>query len=218
MASIKSIFVFAFLALNMVTYNPTLAQTRSTLDFWLTFAELLTEDVVNKIATAQLPSLPNFQFPSFPSPPSLPSIPTPVVNIPDHIEIDIPIPSFPSLPNQQQLDYNAYLAFLAKLYPGIFPIPQPPQPTPAPTGAPITLPTFPTLPTVPTVTVAPTVPTAAPVTPDPNGCKPDKVKIIVVEDCDEKKSSESSDEDSDEVDIVVPYPRRGRYQYRNSNK
>lgn len=53
-----------------------------------------------------------------------------------------------------------------------------------------------------------TPPTPA-TTPRTDGCEPEKVRIILVHGSEEKKSSESCEE-SDEVDIVVPYTKQGR--------
>jgi hypothetical protein len=61
MAAFKSIFVFALMGLGMVSYNPAMGQaisnTQSALDFWLTFGELLTEDVVDELSKITLPAL-----------------------------------------------------------------------------------------------------------------------------------------------------------------
>lgn len=89
-------------------------------------------------------------------------------------------------------DYSAYTDFLAQLY-KLYQIPFPSASTAAPTTAPAT-------------------------TANPSGCKPDQVKIIIVDDCDEKhsKSSESW-EDSEEDVVLVPHSRYGRRQVKKSN-
>ena len=261
MANIKSIAFVAFLSLGLISYNPAMGQqTRSPLDFWLTFVELLTTDAVNALTTFQLPpielpslpKLPNFQLPNF----QLPNIQggniqIPNIKLPDLSSLSPlpplsslsslsplpplsslpPLPSLPSLPSLSSLtqslpapptlpDYDAYIkqiTQLCKLYRPLaqaFPFPSPfapmtparlqtspvqswPVPMPAPTPAPMPAPCF------------------KPADPCINGCKPEKVKIIVVDDCDEKNSrSSESFEESDEVGIVVPYTNRGRFQYK----
>lgn len=57
----------------------------------------------------------------------------------------------------------------------------------------------------------PTRPPTTTSTPRPDGCQPEKVRIILVHGS-EEKSSESC-EDSDEVDIVVPYTKQGRQHH-----
>lgn len=211
MANIKSITFFAFLSFGLLTYNPVMGQaaTRSDLDFFLTFAELLTTDIVNGLTSVQLPpiiipDLPTFpQFPSF----QFPNFQFPNLNFPD---INIPNISFPGFPNlsgpgaptpapQTSPGYDAYIKYLTELY-KLYNLP---------------VPSFPTLPPVTAAPVTP-APTQPPATAAPcNGCKPEKVRIIVVDDCDENKSKSSeSSEESDEVDIIVPYTNRGRLQHK----
>lgn len=209
MANFKSILIIALASFGLVSFNPVMAQnpTRSTLDFWLTFGELLTEDVVDSLSQFTLPSLPNIPLPNIQFPPI--NIPIPVPTFPT-FPVPIPIPGLacsgtpgtaatttaapsvtptpPTSPQQQQL--AIYLYYLYQLYPSLF-AQAPPKPTqPA------------------QVTPAPATPAPATASPPAacDGCKPDKVRIVVVDDCDEKKSSESC-EDSDEV-VVVP---RGRF-------
>lgn len=219
MASFKSILIIALVSFGIVPFNPVMAQnpTRSTLDFWLTFGELLTEDFVDALSQITLPSLPSIPLPNIQFPPI--NIPIPVPSFPT-FPVPIPIPGFacsgtpgtaaaatttaapavtptaPTSPQQQQL--SIYLYYLYQLYPSLFA-----QAPPSPSQP-----------------IQPTQPTAAPLPPAPvtasppavcDGCKPDKVRIVVVEDCDEKKSSESC-EDSDEV-VVAP---RGRFNRKFS--
>lgn len=179
MANIKSMIVLAFLSLGMVSITPASGQvTRSVVDFWLTFAELLTEDVITRLSSVQLPAIqiPNIQLPQ------IPNIQIPHIQIPN---IQIPsIPDIPAIPipyvHSHGPDYAPHIHFN----------------------------------TIPHSHTGPVVP---PVTANPDGCKPDKVKIIVVEDCDEKHKSSESCEDSDEVDIVVPYTKRGRYHHHKKS-
>lgn len=178
MASFKSMIVLAVLSLSMMSFNPVMGQRRTTADFWIQFAELLTTDVLTRLATIQLPALP--QFPTFPQ---IPNIQIPSIPIPN-----IPWPDTPII-HSHAPDYAPHIHIN----------PASPQSLPWP---------FPVPPTIPTL---PPVTTARPVECD--GCKPERVRIVVVDDCDKEKSSESC-EDSDEVDIIVPYTNRGRYQHK----
>lgn len=227
MANIKSITFFAFLSLGLISNNPAMGQqTRSVLDFWLTFGELLTTDVVNALTSVPIPPivLPDFSLPALPSV-QLPDFHLPNIQIPN-IElpiIEVPVPTI-QVPNVQVPNvqvplpasssspafdsYIKYLTQLSKLYQaGTLPTPAPVTPAPL-TPAPVTAAPWHFLP-------APVQPTQ----PCTNGCQPEKVKIIVVEDCDEKasKSSESSEE-SEEIDIVVPYTNRGRGRFQFNQK
>lgn len=214
MASIKSITLIAFLSLGLISNNPVLGQTRSTLDFWLTFGELLTTDVINALTSGPPPTItiPDFQWPSLPS---LPNYQLPKIDVPD---ISISVPSMPSMPSMppapaQSLpatiasDFEAYKKYISQLLQlyhmqNSSPAWQMPPSTAPATPAPVQQAPWP---------VSAPVPPTQPCT---DGCNPEKVRIVVVEDCDEKhsKSSESC-EDSDEVGIVVPYTNRGRYQH-----
>lgn len=53
------------------------------------------------------------------------------------------------------------------------------------------------------------------VKPPCDNCEPEKVKIIVIDDCDDKKSSEESSEESNEQKVTY---RKGRYNYKKFNK
>lgn len=167
MANFKVSILFAIFAFGALTYSPVNAQTKSTLDFWLTFAELLTEDILTKLGSVQVPTI---SVPTIPVP-TIPAIPQ--VQFPQFPEFHWPV-------NSNAADKAPQFYFANHQSPTS----SPPAPTPR-----------------------------------PDGCQPEKVKIIVIEDCDEKKeeSSESCEDDSDEVDIVVPYERKGRYSYRKSH-
>lgn len=216
MANFKSGFVFALLSLGMVAVNPAVGQTTiSPLDLWLTFAELLTGDVLTELSKVQLPNLiPNLDFSDFLIPDisdiiagktsnPVPVVPAPVVPVP---VIPAPVPA-PCPPQSSQPQIIYYI---------------PNAPAPAPAPAPATSPPPTARPTVVPVTVSAPIPTAAPIAVPVskcNQCQPEKVRIVVVSDCDHKKDHESSEssESSEEAQILVPYQKRGRYHFQKSN-
>lgn len=162
MSSFKVSFIFAILAFGV----PAFEAADSASEFWLNFAELLTEDVLTQLGNVQLSSasIPNVPIP-FPAAPAAPSVPA--------------APSAPVAP-AQQADIMAYYQYLLNMH------------------------------------------AAKPTTAKPEDCDQEKVKIIVINDCDDKKddSSESCEHSSEEAGIIVPvdpYERRGRYSYKNVN-
>jgi hypothetical protein len=170
-------------------YQPVDAQTLSTFDFWFSFGELLTEDVLMKLTKIQLPSfslptLPKYELPQLPSLPQFPEIKFP--DFSGFIPITIPNPDGSDIP---QIIY----------------IPNPSAaPTPAPAPAPAPAPYYhghhgmdknfifpPGWPKFP----------SKPEHPCKCGkCLPDNVRIVVVDDCNEQKSESS---ESDERPIHV---------------
>lgn len=192
MAFIKSTITFVFLCFGMLN-TPVMGQatTRSTLDFWLTVTELLTTDVLDRLGSVQLP---NIQLPMLPNI-QFPNIQFPNIQVPNVQIPDTRIPPFEyPVFHSHQPDYLPHVHFAN-------------QPHPHAVGM-----QMPARPTTPSATTTPK--------PDCDNCKPDKVKIIVVEDCDEKheKSSSESCEDSDEVEIAVPYQKRSGYNYRKHSR
>lgn len=212
MANFKSSLVLAFLSFGMISINPAMGQsTVSTLDFWLTFAELLTGDLLTDLSQAELPNLiPNIALPT------LPNVVLPNIVIPDIIFPDInlsgapvpppasraaPVAPTPVAPNPAPVyPYDPYYYYAQSLL----------NLRPSSTQAPgIIFPTF------PATTAAP-----ATTTKKPDGCEPEKVRIIVVSECDDKKSQESSEssESSEEAQVIIPYQKRGRYHFQNPSK
>lgn len=190
MTSFKSAFVLAFLSFGMVSINPVVGQnTVSTLDFWLTFAELLTGDVLTELSKVELPNLiPNIAIPS------LPNIALPNIVIPDISALKVPAPApapAPVAPQPVQPNYPYY-----------YYVPNAPAPV-APNS--IVLPT----------TAAPSVTTA---TQKPDGCQPEKIRIIVVNDCDKPKESSESSESSEEAQVIIPYQKSGRYHFQKPSQ
>lgn len=199
MSNFKSSLILAFLSFGMISINPAMGQsTISTLDFWLTFAELLTGDLLTDLSKAELPNLvPNIPIPS------LPSVVLPNIVIPDINLSGLSLPAVPAPPASA------------------------PAPTPQ-TNVPYYYygPNSPFSLIIPTTTAAPSAPpTSAPPAPStttrqPDGCEPEKVRIIVVSDCDDKKPQESSEssESSEEAHVIVPYQKRGRYHFQKPSK
>jgi hypothetical protein len=197
MAIFKSSCFLAFLSFGMVAIQPSMGQqtTLSTLDFWLTFAELLTGDALTELSKVELPNLvPNIALPNIPNI-VLPNIVFPDIDLsglsaPHVAPPAVPAAPAPMAPAPARQPYYVYM-----------------PPTPAPVAPAISFPTFPTT-------------TAAPTTTHRPDCQPEKVRIIVVNDCDKKKPQESSEssESSEEAQIIVPYQKRGRPHFQRSSK
>ena len=196
MAIFRSSVLLALFGLAIVSQVSAQGSTLGTLDFWLKFGEEITANGVDALSKFQLPSI---QFPTI----TWPNIPWPNIQLPGW-------PSPPPAPapgadlSQAQHEYLAALAFINAMQgksgsEGFFWPPVAPSPVPA-TAAP-----SPPKPTTPKpCTTAPTC----------DNCKPEQVKIIVVDDCDEKSSSSS--EESREIQ-VIQVPRRGRYNYQKND-
>ncbi|CRK93777.1 CLUMA_CG007305, isoform A [Clunio marinus] len=206
MTNMKSIFILAIATFGMVTIKPIEAQQEDVLNFWLAFAELLTEDVLTEISKIQLPQ-----------------IQAPTVNLPNIPDLNLPnLPDFTGDPIVIEIPSTINIPpFIGP--PSTLPPTSPPSP-PSKPGSIIQLPNgwfqiiSDVIDDIKNPGPNPTTPKPETTTPCANGCKPDKVKIIVIDDCDERKGSESDEETSDEVDIIVPYERKGRYNYKKYNK
>lgn len=100
MANFKTIVFIAFLSVMSTTIQPAMGQvTRSVLDFWLTFGELLATDFVNVITSIQL--IPDkIVIPALPSFPHIPSKPA----------------TLPPMPAPNTPEFAAYINFLSQLY------------------------------------------------------------------------------------------------------
>jgi hypothetical protein len=190
MANLKFLAGVLLIVSGSIVNQPVAAQTISTLDFWLSFGELLTEDVLSKLAKVQLPSL---SLPSIPKIelPQLPEVKIPDINIPE-----INLPEFPALPSPSQLipitftqpDGTPRIVYI--------PDPRAQSPAPAPKPAPVSVPSNSPFEKIFHLPSHPE---------HPNSCKcgkclPENVRIVVVDDCNEQESESS---ESDERPIQV---------------
>ncbi|CAO1304591.1 unnamed protein product [Diamesa serratosioi] len=187
MANIKFSLAFAVVSCFLLAQSPVAAQAppKTTVDFILDVVELLSEELINRLASIQLPE---FKLPTLPQIqlPEIPSFP------------DIQFPSI-GLSEVDQMPYNPYLQYGTKDYKlwaqqylqgltnNYLPNYQNPQYIKPPQHG----------------------------KPPCDNCEPEKVKIIVIDDCDEKKSSEESSEESNEQKVTY---RKGRYNYKKFNK
>lgn len=162
------------------------------LDFWLSFGELLTEDLLTKLTQVQLPSI---ALPSLPTLPSIPSLPS--------------LPSLPSIPNMPPAPHGSNVIPIQVQLPNpnggapqtrIIYIPNPSHHAAAPSP--------PASPSSPPTCNCPAQNCGCGA-PRPNceggKCKPENVKIVVIDDCNEHKSESESEEQPIEV-----YQRKGR--------
>jgi hypothetical protein len=202
MANFKFLAAFLLIVSGSIVNQPVAAQTISTLDFWLSFGELLTEDVLTKLANIQLPSfslptIPKFELPKFPE------ITFPDINIPE-----INLPEFPSFPSPQfipitytQPDGTPRIVYIPDPRAQSAPTPAP-APRPAPRPVPASVPSNSPFEKIFNFPMHPQPPQHGH---GPNPCKcgkclPDNVRIVVVDDCNEQKSESS---ESDERPIQV---------------
>ncbi|CAO1370070.1 unnamed protein product [Diamesa hyperborea] len=188
MANIRISFAFAVVSCILLLQSPVEAQAppKTTVDFILDVVELLSEELINRLANInlpeiQLPSLPQIQIPAFPTLPEIPSISLPQIELPSQIS---PFNYYPFASQEQYINWKRQnpqspINFIPG-YPG------PNYPSPNYPGK-----------------------------PPCDNCEPEKVKIIVVDDCDDKKSSEESSEESNEQKVIY---RKGRYNYKKFNK
>jgi hypothetical protein len=224
MAAFKVSFAFVLL---VAAVNGQAA--RSPADFWTTFAEGLTQDVLAWFANADV-----FPNPAESTSAAPPKVPCPPVGSPSQVIYIRGRPfNFPPTSDKAAAELYAELAGLGapsaaptpaqpaaasfdpwneiyKIFLSLYgvsqPMPQPPAPAPAPAPA---APWYP-----PQSHPQPHRPTPAPpcsTTPAPctaPGCQPEKVRIVIVNDCEEhKSSSESCSEESEEIGVIVPRTR-----------
>lgn len=184
MANIKFTLALTVVSCFLLVQSPVAAQAppKTTVDFILDVVELLSEELINRLASIeipkiQLPSLPQINLPSLPSFPSLPEIPS--ITYP---QIDFSSQPFNPLLQYGQDKFDIWSQQHSQgLLNNFLPFYQQQQ------------------------TVKPPC----------DNCEPEKVKIIVIDDCDDKKSSEESSEESNEQKVTY---RKGRYNYKKFNK
>lgn len=200
MANIKYSFAFAVVSCFLLVQSPVAAQAppKTTVDFILDVVELLSEELINRLADYKLPQMqwPQMQLPSLPDI-QFPQIQFPQIQVPSLPEVSVatqPIRRNPffQFGSQEQLinwvrqnqgkGQDQLINWIIQnqgqgLGPNIF--------NPRPT-----------------------------VKPPCDDCEPEKVKIIVIDDCDDKKSSEESSEESNELKVTY---RKGRYNYKKFN-
>lgn len=206
-----SLFIVAMIIAS--NYSPVCGQAvRTPQDFWISFAERIGTNVINWILNADI-------FPDDPTPSSPAARPQiSVITQPQQPQTVTPAP----MPNQPSDPTSQFIQTLLALSGGNIV----PRPTPAPaTGifvpgvpAPATGIFVPGVPAPNNGPFVPGVPAPAPApchtTPKCSACQPEKVRIVVVDDCkdckDESHSSESCshEESSEEVNVIMP---RGRY-------
>ncbi|KAG5674828.1 hypothetical protein PVAND_004774 [Polypedilum vanderplanki] len=209
--------------------------TRSPQKFWTLFAQLLTADALKFLANADIfPNPADMMPPAVPANPNPPAAPQPStttifirgrpftippasdkdaadlanalanINAPADASSNSVAPSQPSAASAPFDPISEIWNVFLELYgsPQVKPMPMPQQPS----QWPIIVGPQPQSPQKPTP--APCSTTPAPC----SNCEPEKVRIVIVDDCNEKKSSESCSEESDEVDIIVPR-ERSRHRY-----
>jgi hypothetical protein len=205
MASLKfsftSIVVMVAFASAVIVTTTEGQATRSPLDFWLTFAQSATAELIRTISNAPIPDIFGLNAAIAGMPATTP-VPTRVVII-DGRPFVVPITaSLPSVVNPP-----AVTAAPIILPPGAPNVVIPPgvnvndfllqlvlnqtvlRPT---TAAPVTITAGPVVPTLPPVTPFPCIPPCVQQCTGPT-CKPEKVHIVVVDDCDESSESCSSE-------------------------
>lgn len=204
---------FIFIALIFASnYSPACGQAaRTPVDFWLTFGQQLTSNVLNWFLNLDL--------------------------IPDDIVNELTVPPTPAPLNPNPMNPNQIRIAIVNGQPVILPanapapsVPAPVVPAPQPAPAPVD-PTWqlwkvlwdlyapqkpaPVQPAPVPNYIIPTTQSPCTTTQKCQGseCKPEKVRIVVVDDCKNKKhSSEScSEESSEEVDVIVPRKKHSRW-------
>ncbi|CAG9799010.1 unnamed protein product [Chironomus riparius] len=198
-------FSFIFIALIIASnYSPACGQaTRTPVDFWLTFGQQLTSNVLNWLLNLDI--IPDDLLNDI-SAPSLPA-PTPASINPNQIRISfvngqpvilplnavVPAAPAPLKPAPQPAPIDPTW----QLWKVLFDLHSPPKPAPI-IPAPLPHHNY----------IVATTPSPCHTTPKcPGGdCKPEKVRIVVVDDCkNHHESSESrSEESSEEIDVIVP--------------
>lgn len=186
MANIKISFAFAVVSCFLLLQSPVAAQAPPK-----TTVDFIL-DVVELLSEELINRLSNIEIPQIQLP-SLPQIKIPAIPaLPEFPSISFPQIDLPS----QNVPYNPFIQYGSQDQYGNWKlqIPQIPQ------GPNSYIPNY-----RPSQTVKPPC----------DNCEPEKVKIIVIDDCDEKKSSEESSEESNEQKVTY---RKGRYNYKKFNK
>lgn len=188
MANFKFLAAIFLIVSGSVVNQPVAAQTLSTLDFWLSFGELLTEDVLMKLTQVKLPpislpQLPSFTLPSLPSLPEFPALPSlPSINFPDLSQL---IPVQVANPDGSGTPIIVYV--------------QNPNAVPSAPARP--------LPAVSSEEGGIFYNNQRIAARPPHGgckggkCLPENVRIVVVDDCNEQKHSESSESDERPIQV-----------------
>lgn len=215
MAALKISFAFVLLIIAS-NYNPACGQAQRTpQDFWVTFAELMAQDVATWFTNLHI-----FDDPMPAVPATAPAVtiidPSQRIVTINGQQFIIPAPAAPApvapataptpaVPAMKEDPINDFLRQFYQLYSGR---PNVNSPMPMPMSMPMPKPSVPAMPAMPTP-----APPCGTTTPKPcSDCKPEQVRIVVVDDCNDKKSSSEScsEESSEEVDIIVPRERHGR--------
>ena len=206
-------FSFIFISLIIATnYSPACGQAaRTPADFWLTFGQQLTSNVLNWFLNLDIIPEDILNNPSA----SPAQAPTPAPNNPNQIRISfvngqpvilppnaiVPAAPAPLVPSPQPAP--APIDPTWQLWKVLFDLYSPPKPAPS-TPAPLPNNNF----------IVATTPTPYLTIPKCTGgnCKPEKVRIVVVNDCENHHDSSEnrSEESSEEIDVIVPrkkYPK-----------
>lgn len=194
--NIKYSFAFAVVSCFLLAQSPVAAQAppKTTVDFILDVVELLSEELINRLSQMQMPQLP--QLPQI----QFPQIQIPQITVPSLPDVSVqPIRGNPlfQFESQEQLinwvrqnqgkGQDQLINWIIQNQQKLVQLPNIINPRPTP----------------------------PPVKPPCDNCEPEKVKIIVIDDCDDKKSSEESSEESNEQKVTY---RKGSYNYKKFNK